>query len=130
MNAPFFLTQPVESQLLSRLDMADQENIKDARAGLDAAGSDIAKLAVWAGRWGAALVERCSIAEGALVDPVGLESVETDLQTAGGRIEVLEEGIRTCARAIDKLLEREVDSLAAKHFEQISKIGDDLEAVL
>jgi hypothetical protein len=35
------------------------ENIKDARAGLIAAGNDVVKLAVWAGRWGHALVDRC-----------------------------------------------------------------------
>lgn len=56
MNAHFTLTQQsADSELLSRLDMSDAENVKDARCGLIAAGDDVAKLAVWAGRWGAAL---------------------------------------------------------------------------
>jgi len=43
---------------LSRLNLALTEHVKDARFELERAGSDPAKLAVWAAKWGEAAVAR------------------------------------------------------------------------
>lgn len=118
------------SLLLSRLDMADEENVKDALAGLAAAGSDVAKLAVWAGRWGAALCDRCAQVKGEIIGLETVEELEADLRQEKGRADDLEEAIRDGAKAIDQLLIREEGSLSEKHFAMISEIGDDLEGAL
>lgn len=44
------------SSLLSRLDLSDHEVASDARLELTRAADDPAKLAVWAAKWGEALV--------------------------------------------------------------------------
>lgn len=44
--------------MLTRLDMSDRENLKDADFELRRAGSDADKLAVWAAKWGEALLDR------------------------------------------------------------------------
>lgn len=118
------------SQLLTRLDLSDTENVKDAQAELRRAGNDPAKLAVWAGKWGDALCMRALEAEGALIDAEAVSALEEDIRTEEGRSKDLTQAVRGAASAIDKLLEHEGDALAAKHFTMISKIGDDLEAVL
>lgn len=130
MNAHFTLTKQPASSLLTRLDMSDQENAKDALAGLIAAGNDVAKLAVWAGRWGNALCERCLSAEGEIIAPETVDELESDLRSEEARVADLEKAIRAAAKAVDQLLEREGGSLSSRHFTQISSIGDHLEAAL
>lgn len=44
--------------MLTRLDMSDRENLKDAEFELSRAGNDADRLAVWAAKWGEALLER------------------------------------------------------------------------
>lgn len=118
------------SQLLTRLDMADIENIKEAQHQLRRAEDDAAKLAVWAATWGPALIARCEESEGAITDADTVAELEADLQTEEGRSADLSKAITSAATEIDRFLGREGDHLAAKHFTQISKIGDDLEAAL
>lgn len=118
------------SQLLTRLDMSDVENVKDAQAELHRAANDTAKLSVWAAKWGEALCIRCVEAEGAVEDAETVSDLEADLRDQEDRNVELRGTIRDAASAIDKFLDCETDALSDAHFKAVSKIGDDLEAAL
>lgn len=111
------------SQLLTRMDMSDEENVKDAHAELRRAENDPAKLAVWAAKWGEALVVRCLETEG---DPPELEDegLSARLQE---KIDIADKAIKEACEALGKLPTSTMLPATAR---SLAKVVDDLEAAL
>lgn len=124
MNAPFTLTQPsAASSLLTRQDMSDVENVKDARSGLDAAGNDMARLAAWGARYGSALCARCEdlvdLSPGDLPEDGEIEVVEADLAE-------IRLGVEGAVKALDTFAEM----LPEAHADKLGDITSALENLL
>lgn len=92
------------SVLLTRMDMSDEENIKDAQRELNRAGDDAAKLSVWAAKWGRALTLRCAETEGWMHAPDEVETLTEEVNKAEASLGELQEAARLAIDGIDKAL--------------------------
>lgn len=93
--------------MLTRLDMSDEENVKDAQFELERAGDDPAKLAVWAGKWGVALVSRCLAAEGWEHDPDSEDKLQGQIAEKEQELQAVEETARAALKRLSEILERD-----------------------
>lgn len=99
---PTLLERP--SVLLTRMDMSDEENIKDAERELQRAGDDAAKLSVWAAKWGGVLTLRCAETEGWKHAPDEVETLTGELNSSEKALEAIQEAARVAIDGIDKAL--------------------------
>lgn len=93
------------SQLLTRMDMSDAENVKEAAHQLRRAENDTAKLAVWAATWGEAMAARCEEAEGWMHDPDEVEALTEEVNQAERSYHDLSSEVQTALHAIERIIE-------------------------
>lgn len=111
------------SQLLTRMDMSDGENAKDAQAELHRAANDPAKLAVWAAKWGAALVTRCLDIVGDVTD----EPEEGSAAPLQAEIEAFDKAVK---EACDTLGGIGPGTMLPATAATVGKVVDELRAML
>lgn len=100
---PTLLERP--SVLLTRMDMSDEENIKDAQRELNRAGDDAAKLSVWAAKWGGALTLRCAETEGWKHAPDEVETLTQEVNDAEKAMQDLNSEVHTAISAIERIID-------------------------
>jgi hypothetical protein len=114
------------STLLSRLDMSDAENVKDADHQFRRCASE-ADFAAWAQKWGGASMHALLNAPPTgWVDPDDMAAAEHDARHQGERANTLASAIEAAVKALDATMEGERDAL-------VNKVGDityNLEAAL
>lgn len=112
---------------LARLDLSDEENVKDAAHELRRCASDH-DFAQWARRWGEVAIRRASDVAGQAhdVSQDDLDEAEADAERAEDRAVELSSAISAAVEAIDKALEDAPDDLA----NEVGQITATLEAAL
>ena len=92
----------IGSSLLTRLDMSDVENVRDAAHELRRAGDDAARLAVWAAKWGASLVAHGEDTSGSADVSDELEVLREELED----LKLVHEDLRDAATGAAEEIER------------------------
>jgi hypothetical protein len=116
-----------ESALLTRLDVSDGEYAKDATHELHRAGSDPARLSVWALRWGTPLTSRCEEVAGWDQAPDDVEEAEAAATKAEERSTKLTDAIEAAVKAFER---GPFADLPDATFGALDQIFSDLEAAL